>query len=846
MAIKASLILMQEFHEKNKLLDLMQQGAIVISPNNRLSAAVLQSYFSFCKHPTVIKPQCQPYKQMLLTLFEQLRFNHYDPASPKLLNEAQCRYLWQSIIKEAEDITYSEGLLKAVMQAWKQCEQWLVQPENPNFSYTPQTQMFQSWWKVFNQRVHALQAITEYQIISYLIKTQKTLLNKPLIWLCFDEFTPEQSRLQNHLQAQGIEQYRYDLAENHTQPELFAAENNKEEYQHLIHWLKSNLQQGKQRLGVVVPELQQIAHSLKRTLAQHFDSALFTVSLGEPLNEYPLIAHAFSWLSLEKKLSPQQADLLLQSPYIGASREEFAQRAQFLQDSNLLQQSQFTIQQLSKKLSSYAPKLADLLNNLTSYPSSASVNEWINLFQKRLNHLGFPGEIGLNSIQYQSYQRFVALFDEFRQLALIKPEFSKHEALQTLTQLAANTIFQAQKTNPVIQISGLLEASGCEFDALWVMGLTDHCLPGAVQLSAFIPAQLQRELYMPHSTAARELYFAQQTLQRLQRGSKSVVFSYAHLEGDKPNLPSALVSHFPALNNTINEEPATKETALIVNPETYLLPLKEEEHLSGGTALLANQAKCPFKAFAEHRLKAKPLLKNVEGMDNKERGKIIHKIMELLWQDLKSQARLFTCSQVELEQFIDKAIAQALEEQTVEYPDLLQDLESFRLKRLVLSYLEWEKQRPSFTIAGIEQSYSLNLAGLEIKVRVDRLDKVEDKTWVIDYKSTLPSTKPWNEERPQEPQLLLYALLNEEINTLILMQLKTGKILCNGLSENKTEIKGISSLKKDENWHDTRNHWQEQLSGLAREILSGHCPPQPLSPSICTQCDFKNLCRVEN
>jgi len=350
---------------------------------------------------------------------------------------------------------------------------------------------------------------------------------------------------------------------------------------------------------------------------------------------------------------------------------------------------------------------------------------------------------------------------------------------------------------------------------------------------------------MPHSTAARELYFARQTLQRLQNGSKSVVFSYSHLTGDKPNLPSALINHLPLFTSLLNET-VPKASFLTINSEHYSLPLQNNEFLSGGTALLTNQAKCPFKAFAEHRLKAKPVLKTSEGIDTKERGKIIHKIMELLWQDLETQAHLLDCSEHELDLFIDKAINQALQEQTAQYPQLMQELEYFRLKRLVLSYLVWEKQRPPFSIAAIEQSYSLNLAGLEIKVRVDRLDKVADKTWVIDYKSTLPTTKPWNEERPQEPQLLLYALLNDEINTLILMQIKTGKIICSGISENKTEIKGISSLKNEESWQDTRHHWKEQLSGLAQEILSGHCPPQPLNSNICTHCDFKNLCRIEH
>jgi probable DNA repair protein len=470
------------------------------------------------------------------------------------------------------------------------------------------------------------------------------------------------------------------------------------------------------------------------------------------------------------------------------------------------------------------------------------------LFQKRLNSLGYPGDYGLNSEQYQCYQRFVALFDEFRQLALISPTLTRQEALNALSQLATNTIFQAQKNNAPIQVSGLLEASGCEFDSLWVLGLTDHCLPAKTRLSAFIPPQLQHDLCMPHSTVARELHYAKQTIQRLHQGSQSTVFSYSKLQGDRPNSPSALITHYSSYVPHFIEVPLISKATLNEINEDYIIPPQPNEVLTGGTALLANQAKCPFKAFAEHRLTAKPMPEIVEGIDNKERGKIIHKIMEVLWHHLKKQSNLLFIEPKELDELIEQAINHAQPQSDTlvdEHLLQLQGIERTRLKRLVLASLEWEKQRPSFTVSALEQSYIIHLSGLEIKVRVDRLDTVDEKLWVIDYKSTLPTHKPWNEDRPQEPQLLLYALLNEHINTLLFMQIKTGKILCSGLSEHPSDVKGVSPLKKEQNWPDTREYWRQQLTTLAEELLKGYCPPQPINAAVCTYCDFKNLCRIQ-
>ena len=841
---------MQDLNNKNKLLDLLAQGATVITPNNRLSAALLEYFFTYCNQKTIDKPVCLPYSTLIINTSQHLKFLTPEQSHPTLLNEAQCRHLWQTIIKSDTHITYSEGLLKAVMQAWEYSQLWQINPENQAFQYTLQTQTFQRWWQTFNKQLKKLDVITERQLISYLINTDHPLFFQPVIWACFDEFNPQQLRLQHYLNKEGLTQYRYDLKERSNIPKVLAAKDNKEEYQQLMAWLNLKIDKGEQRIGVVVPNLEQESRSLQRILQHHFNPALFNISLGQSLSAFPLVAHALSWLSLESTtLNHHQASLLLQSPYIGSAKEEFIARSHYLQDSLLLQDQKFSLKRLITDLSVPVPKLAALLDQVTPYPKKASPQEWVSLFQDRLNAIGFPGDYGLDSENYQCFNRFTAVFDEFRQLSLISATLNTKEAIDAFTHLTDNTIFQAQKKNAPIQISGLLEASGCEFDSLWVMGLTDQCLPQKTKLSAFIPPQMQRELLMPHSLPARELQFAKQTPQRLQRGSSETIFSYSRLQGDTPNLPCSLITGFPNFERLPPIFEPVMQSLLIAREETYNVPLHSEESISGGTALLANQAKCPFKAFAEHRLKARPGTYTSDGLDNKEKGQIIHKVMELLWQTLQSQEELFNINPKDLDLLIEKAIHTALSPikqlQRDSFPHLIEEVEYTRLKRLVLASLEWEKKRPPFSIAAIEQSYSINLAGLDFKVRVDRLDQVADKKWVIDYKSSLPASKPWNEDRPKEPQLLLYALLDEDINTLLLMQLKTGKIACSGLSEEKLELSGLSSLKKEETWEDYRSTWQQQLTLLANEFQQGHSVPQPVSPIVCQQCDFQNLCRFQ-
>jgi ATP-dependent helicase/nuclease subunit B len=842
---------MHNLDNKNKLLELLAQGATVITPNNRLSGALLQNFFACYSNNTVDKPVCLPYSTLIINAYQQLNFLTPKQQHPILLNEFQCQHLWRKIITADTHFTYSEGLLQAIMQAWEHSQQWQINTENQAFNYTPQTRQFQLWWQILNKQLKELDMICEHQLVPYLIKSDVTLFTQPIIWVCFDDFNPQQLSLQLHLSNKGLTQYCYNLKNHFNEPTVLAAQNNKEEYQQLISWLHLKIGQGDQRIGVVVPNLEQESRSLHRVLLQHFDPALFNISLGQALSEFSLVAHALCWLNLDNKsLTPHQAALLLQSPYIGSAKEEFIDRSQYLQDSSLLQDQNVLLKTLIMDLQILSPKLSDLLSKIKPYPNRASAQEWIHLFQERLNSIGFPGDYGLDSKNYQCFNRFIAVFDEFRQLSLISAFFSFKEALDALTHLTDNTIFQAQKSHAPIQISGLLEASGCEFDNLWVMGLTDQSLPQKTRLSAFIPPQLQRKLLMPHSDSARELQFAKQIVQRLRSGSAVTVFSYSRLQGDNPNLPCSLITDFPTFELLPVDYEGINQSSLIAMEETYNVPLGAEEQISGGTALLANQAKCPFKAFAEHRLKAKPSLYTSDGLDNREKGQVIHKIMELLWQTLGSQKELFNLNSKALEELIEKAIDTALAPIKQLHPDsfsnLFQEVEYIRLKRLVLASLEWEKQRPAFNIAALEESYNINLAGLDFKVRVDRIDQVENNKWVIDYKSSLPTSKPWNENRPQEPQLLLYALLDEQINALLLMQLKTGKIICNGFSEIQQDISGISSLKKTETWIKYRNKWQQQLTLLAEEYQQGHCPPQPAHSSICQLCDFQNLCRYHS
>lgn len=834
---------------KEQLFSLFDQDHAILAPNNRLASYLNQSFYHQNQKPVQEKPHCLPASSYFNQLYQDFLLDNADLNLPFLLSPVQVRCLWQSILEAEPELICSKGLLDAVIDAWKNAERWCLSFEDPAFSINEQCSQFQQWWQHFRNKLETIHAISDEQILPSLIEHNHHPEKHGIIWVCFDDYSPVQKALQTKWQDMGVVQYSYQPKALDSETFLFAAEDEVSETAEMLHWLGQRLDAGDEEIAVIVPDLAAKKRLLQRKLQETLSDDLYNISLGETLTEYPIVAHALQCLTLDKKfMTRHQAQILLCTPFVKGAGKEMHPRAALMQECKLLREKQNRTSAWIAQASSAAPVLSGLLEQLQDYPQKASPRQWAQCFIKRLEQLGFPGDSGLNSSNYQCLQRFINTLELFTELGLIYQEITFDKAISLFSDLCEQSIFQPQSRKKPIQIMGLLEAAGSSFDSLWVMGLSDLTLPVKPKLSAFIPKSIQVSLNMPHSSAEREAIMAGKLIQDFRYNSKSNIFSYPKMTGDTPNLPSPLIQDFKHWHPTA--EPRTKGISqLQALSADYLVPLKEGEAISGGSGLLANQAKCPFKAFATHRLKAKGAQTAEQGLDALERGNVAHKIMELLWADLGSQQGLMQTSSIVLDekiaQAVQLALSELLQEEKNSFPLFVQQIEMQRLAKLARDCLEWEKQRAPFSIDALEKEHQMHLQGLDLKVRVDRIDVDEHgKKWLIDYKSSIPSSSPWEEERPKEPQLLLYALLDEAINTLMFIQLKAGHINSKSFGEEKIDLKHHKTLK-DRPWSDLRASWQTQLEHLAQEIKEGHCPPDPINNSICQHCDFKNLCRYQ-
>src|SRR5260221_6061525 len=149
-----------------------------------------------------------------------------------------------------------------------------------------------------------------------------------------------------------------------------------------------------------------------------------------------------------------------------------------------------------------------------------------------------------------------------------------------------------------------------------------------------------------------------------------------------------------------------------------------------------------------------------EGLDASKRGKLVHLVMQNVWDELKDSTAL----QGDLSPAIERAAAAAVKEMAVE--GRFAELERTRLARLGHEWFEKvEKQRPPFSVVSTEEKRPIVFSGVTFDARIDRMDRLESGGHaIVDYKTGggNVTAKRWQGERPDEPQLPLYAVSAKE------------------------------------------------------------------------------------
>ncbi|HEY0264396.1 MAG TPA: PD-(D/E)XK nuclease family protein, partial [Granulicella sp.] len=520
----------------------------------------------------------------------------------------------------------------------------------------------------------------------------------------------------------------------------------------------------------------------------------------------------------------------------------------------------------------HLPGLADTLDRMASAQHQfdlrpRSFSEWTEWMRTWLA-LAHWGEtfLTISSREFQVRERWESALEALATLDFSGETVTLPEALATLSRITSATVFAPEARNAPVQILGPREAAGSRFDAVWVLRAGELQWPPSTSPHPLLPWSLQRELAMPGADPAREHATASHLTRRLAASAATVFFSFAGvtLEGGHQRAAAVVRDLSPrvfSLADLLPAEPARTviDLEFLADPGT-LSPLPPREH-RGGVRVLELQAACGFRAFAEMRLGSGDLRQRGLGLSAAERGSAVHHALEAFWSSVGSQSELRVMTSEARAALLDRAIERGLRRASSRSHDpwdrAYLEVQHARLKRLLDAWLDLELQRPDFIVKDQETRHKLQLGVLHLDVRIDRTDLVDGRQVVLDYKTGAANPSQWLGDRPDQPQVPLYALLasgagaGEEaaapLGGVGFAEVRSGKDMrLRGFSESPGMFRGKTARMDADSFPEQIDRWREVLESLANDFATGDARVRPKQfPATCTHCGQRLLCRVD-
>jgi RecB family exonuclease len=215
----------------------------------------------------------------------------------------------------------------------------------------------------------------------------------------------------------------------------------------------------------------------------------------------------------------------------------------------------------------------------------------------------------------------------------------------------------------------------------------------------------------------------------------------------------------------------------------------------------------------------------------------------------------------QLTRSIDAALAAQIPSIEPGWPRAYVDAERRRLLNLLCPWLDYEaNQRPPFTVKAREERLEdVRIGPLRLDVRVDRVDRVDyahaegdsgqtSSEIILDYKTGEAQPSDWLGDRPDEPQLPLYAVVSHtpHLAAVAFANIRPGrKMGLHGYESHKGVLPRASKLKAA-SLEAQVDAWREVLESLARDFHSGDARVSPKRyPQTCDHCEQRLLCRLD-
>jgi probable DNA repair protein len=814
---------------------------------------------------------------------------------------------------QPDALTSTDSLAELARSAWHLASAYNATQRLAATANTEDTRTFAAWATDFTARCKKTDVLSLAQLNSALLThLQRNSLAAPaqLHLAAFDDPTPSQSALIEALRALGTTIIDHKIGcptsgfsgmgsqdPRSTIPlrASIIAPTDRDELILAARWIRNFLEQHRspeqnqsqnKSIAVLVPSLDddraQLELIFREVLAPELESihadlssTPWQFSTGLPLASLPLIRPVLElsqWA--HAPLSLDRISALLLSPFLGiASDRNLAAQfdAAVLRRSTLLRPELDLIAILTlADTKSHIALLPAWLRNFHlqvtragNLESLRTFAEWSEFLRGLLHAVQWPGERTLTAAEFEATRAWDSVLDLLSTLDYSGNRVSLATFLESLDRQTRVTNFSGPSTHAPVQVMSIEDAAGSIFDAVLFLRATDANWPRSPQPNPLLSWQLQQQLAMPGASSTATIAHARSFTTRLLARSGATLFFSAAENADGHLRPTSLLTELEIPVIVPNELIPTSQPVTPLSIEEFAdtapLPPLPSTEIHGGASVLRLQAACGFRAFAEFRLQAKELEEFTIGLDAQESGQLIHRALRDFWAVVKTQSRLRSLSPEDrehhLRRSIDAAISRHLQLHNT-WDEAFIALQRQRLLTLLDRWLLCELERSPFEVLVHEHEDRIAVGPLSLEVRFDRIDKLDassesgDSFVLVDYK-TGASGHPnqWEGERPDDPQLPLYALAYQpnELKALTFAKVTTEKMKWLGY---QAEPGGIlpstrSNQNPPRNLSELIDEWRSVLTQLANDFAAGRAFVAPKDyPKTCEHCRQRLFCRL--
>ncbi len=841
----------------------IEQKATIVTPNAFLAGVGREEFARGRLRQGVEtweRPAIVSFDVWLQQCWQEARYRLRDV--PTLLSIEQEQALWHSVIEQEHPNLFDPtATVRLAREAASVLADWHIPGEGEAWAEHSDALQFQLWNKSFRKRCREKGWATRTGLRRLLTDWLKEERWQPglTVFVGFEKAAPALEELWSAMGSLGVRvgfdggrATKKSVAkefESFPQEVTFAARR--------LRYLFEARPEG--TLALFVPGLAEKHGLVRRTLeAVFFPSAaarmeetqtagsLFRIAAGGALSEEPVVKAALLMLELAKaRIDQADAGAILRSPFLGGAKEEQNQRA--LADIAIRRRRELdvTFRDVERVLGSCPllsarwQRVEKLLAKLSERRPYSEWSEWIS---DVLTALGWPGDTELSAKEERTVEQWKEQLSMLSSLGLLSETVPYEAAIGQLGRLLRGRFERGEWAAP-IYVLDTEAARGVEFDASIVVGLSEENWPPPVRLSPLIPFRLLKQ----HHVAG---VGPQAVRDERVRKTQALFESAADVSVTYTGRLSTMASVFVKRGRVAVWEGwlpwESVATATLERFGDGMAPaFVAQGEMRGGTAIIKAQSQCPFQAFAKYRLDARKPEDASFGFDALDRGSFAHKALELVWRKLESSQNLKRMPGEELQRLVDEAIAEAVAVRDVGPLHRLNvETERERLTEVILDWLDVERARQQdFTVETVEEARTFEVPGLRLQLRVDRIDRLSNGNLVlIDYKSGQQRRPKLEGDRPEEPQLLVYAAsAGRTVDGVFFGQLKPREVKAVGFSRGKQFSGQTATVKKD--WDDYLDRSAGIVEMLANEFVQGVAEVRPIG-GPCEFCGLKPLCRL--